>query len=558
MRNVNKWVLLICLALSCILILASCVKGDDPASEENGIENEDMNEGTDEGNTEDNTNEDSENSDEAAGPVEGGDLIMAMPSDIVSLDPHGSNDSPSSNVRSALYETLIYQDENMELHPHLAEEFEQVDETTWEFKLREGITFHDGEPFTAEAVKATFERVLDPDLASQRAFLFDMIEEVEVIDEYNIRITTEYPFAPLAAHLAHDAGGIISPKAIEDDYNGDINLDIEAYGTGPFKLESWGQGEEVVISRNEDYWGDPAYLDTVTFKVVPEQLTRIGMLENNEAHIADQIESTNASRVENTAGVQLIAQPRWSLTYAGFNTEKEPFDDPNVRKAISMAIDTDAINEGIYQGYGTPAKGPINDLIFGYKDDLEGLPYDPEAAKDLLAEAGYEDGFSTTLWTNDDNPERIQTAEYIQDQLEDIGIDVEIELVERGAFLDATGKGAHEMLVLGWVTVTGDADYGMYSLFHSSNKGAPGNRSFYENEKVDELLDQARRETDVETREQLYHEVQEILVEEAPMIYTIHNDRLVGVSEQVHNFSVHPNDLFLFHHTYLTEDDVSY
>lgn len=537
MRKLNKRWLWYGLAIGLCLALVACAGSDDAGAPEQEVPQDDGTESE---------------------ATEGGDLVAAMSADIVSLDPHGSNDNPSSKVRSLVYETLVYQDENMDLHPGLAESYDRIDDLTWEFQLREGVTFHDGTELNAEAVKATLERVLDPDLASQRAFLFDMIEEIEVIDDYTVRITTAYPFAPLPAHLAHDAGGIISLQAIEEAENGERNLDLEPVGTGPFKIDVWKQGSEITLVKNEAYWGEAANLDSVTLKVVPEQLTRIGMLENGEAHIADRLEPANAERVENTDGVHLVAQPSLSLTYVGFNVEKEPFDDVRVRQAISMAIDTEVINEGIYEGYGTPAKGPINELVFGYKDDLEGLPYDPERAQELLAEAGYADGFSTTIWTNDDNPTRVQTAEYIQDQLSEIGIDVEIELVEWGAFLDATAEGEHDMFVLGWVTVTGDADYGMYSLFHSSNFGAPGNRSFYANDEVDEKLSQAREESDEQTRLELYHDVQEILVEEAPMIYTVFDDFRVGVSDQVEGFIQHPNGLFLLKDVTLTGESAGY
>jgi peptide/nickel transport system substrate-binding protein len=165
-------------------------------------------------------------------------------------------------------------------------------------------------------------------------------------------------------------------------------------------------------------------------------------------------------------------------------------------------------------------------------------------AAELLADAGLEEGFSTTLWTND-NPTRIAIAEIVQNNLAELNIDVEIEVLEWGAYLDQTAEGLHEMFILGWVTVTGDADYGMYALLHSSNVGAPGNRSFYRNERVDELLDQGRRETDPEARVELYHEVQEILIEEAPMLNLYHPQWMVAVADEVEGYSHHPDNSML-------------
>ncbi len=175
-----------------------------------------------------------------------------------------------------------------------------------------------------------------------------------------------------------------------------------------------------------------------------------------------------------------------------------------------------------------------------------GLEYDPEAAKDLLEEAGYPDGFSTTLWTND-NRERIDAATYVQAQLEEIGVNVELEVVEWGAYLEQTANGDHDMFVLGWTTVTGDADYGMYPLFHSENFGEPGNRTFISNPELDELLVQARQNPDPDERLALYKEAQEILVDEAPMLYIHHQEYLLGVSDKVQGLWQHPTQILMLH-----------
>ncbi|WP_052361559.1 ABC transporter substrate-binding protein [Geomicrobium sp. JCM 19038] len=200
-------------ALTIVGALAAC--SSDESVDEDAVEPD-----TDAGGEE--TDDDVEGDTSTA--TEGGDLRLAMMSDAVDLDPHGSNDTSSSHVRTNIYERLVNHDENMDLIPELAESFEQVDELTWEFVLREDVTFTDGEPFNGEAVKRTLERVIDPDVASPKAFMYEMIENIEVIDDYTVEITTEYPFAPLAANLAHDGGGMISPKAIEEEENGERNL----------------------------------------------------------------------------------------------------------------------------------------------------------------------------------------------------------------------------------------------------------------------------------------------------------------------------------------------
>lgn len=483
----------------------------------------------------------------------GGDLVVANLADAVAIDPHASNDTPSSNVAYNIYEALVVQDENMELQPGLAESWEPIDDTTWEFKLREGVKFHDGSDFNADVVKANIDRILDPAVASPRSFLYDMITEVQVVDPYTVRFVTEYPFAPLPAHLAHNGGGMISAKLIAADYAAmeagaepGSEISKNPVGTGFFKFESWSPGTEIKLVRNDDYWGEPAKLDSVTFKVVPEGLTRIAELETGVAHISDPLSPSDVTRVEATDGMYVNRQESVALTYMGFNTQKEPFDNKFVRQAISMAIDKNGIIEGIYDGAGIPAVGPIAPQVFGYDESVTGIEYDVEAAKALLAEAGYADGFSTTLLTND-NRERVDAATYIQAQLAEIGIDVQIEVLEWGAYLEQTAAGNHEMVMLGWTTVTGDADYGMYPLFHSSNHGESGNRTFISNPELDEVLVEARQNPDPAERLALYKQAQEILVDEAPMFYIHHQEYLLGVSDKVKGLWQHPTQILMLH-----------
>ncbi|WP_067841975.1 glutathione ABC transporter substrate-binding protein [Amphibacillus sediminis] len=539
MKQLKKSFLLLLLLVASVLFIAACGGSDDDQAEDPDAE-------------------DNDNTEETI--KEGGDLVIANLSDVVSLDPHGNNDTPSSNVRSNIYETLVTHDQDMELQPGLAHDWEMTGDLTWEFYLEEGVKFHDGADFTADVVKANIERIQDDAIASPRAFLYDMVTEINVIDDYTVEFVTEYPFAPLPAHLAHDAGGMISPNLIDADYTAMEEDEAEPgsvinegpVGTGPFVFQSWTPGEEVVLQKNADYHGDPAHLDSVTFKVVPEDATRIAELETGASHIADPLSPSDVSRVEAADGMFVNIQPSVSLSYIGFNVQKEPFDDVRVRQAISMAIDKDGIINGIYDGYGVPAIGPLAPTVFGYDDSVSGLEYDVEKAKELLAEAGYADGFSTTIWTND-NRERMDAAIYVQAELEKIGVDVEIEVLEWGAYLENTAAGEHDMFVLGWSTVTGDADYGMFALFHSSMFGEPGNRSFLANDKLDDLLTQARQTSDSDERLDLYRQAQEVLVDEAPMLYLHHQEYLLAIRDEVKGFWQHPTQILMLKDVWLDQ-----
>lgn len=497
-----------------------------------------------------------ETSEEAS---DGGDLVIANQSDAVSLDPAGSNDVPSSNVAENIYETLVKQNMDMELEPGLATDWEAVEDNVWEFTLREGVKFHDGSDFNAEVVKANIERVLDEEIGSPRQFLYAMISDIEVVDDYTVRFTTEYPFAPLPAHLAHSGGAMVSLELIEEDYAamedgeepGSV-ISENPVGTGFFKFDEWVPGDYIRLVKNDDYWDEPAKLDSVTFKVVDEDQTRVAELLTGESHIIDPLSPSDVAQIEGEDGVDPARQASVSLSYIGFNAQKEPFDDPKVRQAINMAIDKEQIIEGIYDGAGIPAIGPLAPDVFGYDENVEGLEYNPEKAKELLAEAGYEDGFSTTIWTNDQR-ERIDAATNIQAQLEEFGIEVEVEILEWGAYLEQTANGEHDMFVLGWSTVTGDADYGLYALFHSDNFGDPGNRTFTDDPELDDLLDQARQEPEPEKRQELYTEIQELLAENAPMLYIHHQELLLGVGDNVQGLEQLPTGVLQLKDVTLSE-----
>lgn len=531
-----------------------------------------------------NVEEEASSDGEEGAAQEGGTLTLAIPSDAVSMDPHGSNDVPSEQIRDTIYEPLVTQDENLEIVPVLAEEFEQVDETTWSFKLKEGVTFHDGSEFNAEVVKANIERIKDVAKASPRSFLLDMVSEVNIIDDYNIELITEYPYAPLVNNLTHGAGKMISKDLIDADYQNALDeaesdLTLEEYyelrdtggaeheavaneissfvgqlvetepvGTNYFKFESRSPGEQTSVVRNEEYWGETSSLDGVDFKVVSEPGSRLAELESGTSDAILSTLSSNIDRVEANEDVTLLKQDSVSIDYIGFNTENEPFDDPRVRQAITHAFDSQAVLDGVYNGSGTPATGPLAPGVLGYTEDLEGLEYDMDRAQELLDEAGVED-LTINLMVNDDNPERVDVALWLQESLGTLGITVNVEQVEWGAYLDATGNGEHDMYILGWSNSTGDPDNGISPLFHSDNIGPDGNRSFYNNPELDGILNEARQSADEAEREELYQQAQQILVEDAPAIFIRYGENLNAYNNNVEGFAGDAYNIFDFRET---------
>ncbi|MED4781814.1 glutathione ABC transporter substrate-binding protein [Brevibacillus choshinensis] len=465
-------------------------------------------------------------------------LIIARQSDANNLDPHFiSAINAASVVQHKVYEGLIQRNESMEFKPMLATEWKQLDNVTWEFKLRQDVKFHDGTPFNAQAVKATIGRVLDEKVGSPRATQFKMIKEVKVIDDYTVQFKLDYPYSPLLSILANHEGSIISPKAIER-YGKDLSK--HPVGTGPFVFESWTPGQEIVLVKNDNYWGQKAKVDKAVFKVVPEDTTRIAMVETGEAHIAEPLPVTEIDRVKSSAQIDLYRSEGLGTEFVGFNTKKKPFDDVRVRQAISYAIETDAIIQGVFNQVGTKANSAMSPKVLGYSEKLQGYAFDPNEAKALLKEAGYPNGFKTTIWTGD-RKERINMAEVIQSQLKGIGIDVQVKVLEYGAYLDAEDNGETDMFISGWGNATGDGDYNQYNLFHSSSLGKGGNTTFYVNAAVDQLIEEARREQDPEKRKDNYARALEIESSEAPMVPIRNLENVAAVGKNVKGFWISPS-----------------
>lgn len=474
----------------------------------------------------------------APAPAGGGTLIIARLSDANNLDPHYSTQINSmAVVQHKIYEGLVMMDRNSEYKPLLAKEWKQLDDLNWEFTLQDGISFHDGTPFDGNAVKKTIERILDKNQPTPKANMFGMIKEVKVIDPLKVQIVLHYPFAGLLSVLASAEGGILSPKAIEQ-YGKDMTK--HPVGTGPFIFESWTPGQEIVMVKNEKYWGTKPKIDKVVFKTVPEDTTRVAMVETGEAHIAEQLPVTELERVQNSSTMTLGRFESFAVDHIGMNVTRKPFDDVRVRQAIAHAIDKEAIIKGVYNNVGKVAISSLGPKVIGYSPNIKTPNYDLNKAKQLLNEAGYANGFKATIYLND-NKARINVAEVLQSQLKGIGIDLQIQVMEFGAYLELAAKGEAEMFISGWGNATGDGDYNQYNLFHSTSRGVPGNHSFYNNPEVDALIEAARKEKDPEKRKQIYEQAQQIEMDEVPLLPFRSSENLAAIAKNVQGIYISPS-----------------
>lgn len=474
-------------------------------------------------------------------------LIITRLSDAENLDHHFMSTINAATItHGKIYEGLVGRDKNGKFKPMLAEKWSEVDETTWEFNLRKNVTFHDGTPFNAESVKATFDRLLDPDVASPRAVVFKMIKEVKIIDGNTIHFVLKEPFSPFLSILASHEGGIINPKTISK-YGKKIIQ--EPNGTGPFTFDSWSPGKEIKLVKNKKYWGESPDLNAVVFKVVPEETTRVSMIETGEAHIAEPLSVTMMDTVKSSKNARVYRSEGYGTEYIGFNVKKTPFDDVRVRKAVAHAIEMESIIDGVFSNVGTKANSLLGSKVFGYHEQLKAYEYNLNEAKRLLTEAGYPNGFKTSLKTMD-SKERINLAEVVQSQLKGIGIKVDIKVLEYGTFVEQVTGGDAEMFIISWRNATGDADYNQYNLFHSSSHGAAGNTFFYSNKEVDRLIESARAVQDDQERIEIYKKAQELEMKDAVYVPVRVIENMAAVSNDVRGFEISPSG-------YLEINDIS-
>jgi len=472
-------------------------------------------------------------------------LTVGFEGDIVSMDLHASNVTTTAQVLVQVYEPLVRIDpDDGSIIPVLAESWERYDDYSYIFNLRQGVLFHNGEEMTADDVVFSIGRAAQTPQVSAIMGDFDA-ENMEVIDRYTVRIGTNEPFAPLLHNISHQSGGITSRLSYEE--HGD--LDAYPIGTGPFRLVNYAPGDYIQFERFEDFHGNMPVFDELMIRIMVEPSTRIIALEAGEIDLAHMSRS-DLARVEANADLTAHVESNYQKLYLGINMERVP--DVRVRQAINYAINTEEIHETIMYGVGDLLNGPLNSRVFGSHPDLEGYPFDPERARELLAEAGYADGLELTILTNE-FPEREEWALAAQSYLARVGITLTVTRVETAMFLEQTADGNYDMFVLSWTSVTADADYGLFPLFHSTNRGAPGNRTFFNHPEVDELLEIGRSSFDPEERLAAYHAAQEIIVEESAMVFLATGAKLMGAQNNIGGIRLLPDNHTLFYEIYFTD-----
>jgi len=484
-------------------------------------------------------------------------LTIGMGVEPVKVDPADISDNPSETICHHIYDGLIgFKKGTLELENRLAESYEvSEDGKTWVFKLRKGISFHSGNPLNAEAVKHHFDRVLTQKL-NRSSLYAPVIDSVEVLDEYTVQMNLKMPFGPFPYILAHTAGTIVDPASFDEEGNL-----VNPSGTGPFKFESWEKGEQITLVANKDYFKGAPKVEKIVWKIIPEDTTRTMMLETGELDVAERLSTYEVERIREIEGLNVHSANSLRVMYIGLSLNHPILADKKVRQAIAYAIDRAAISKSIMGGYAPLINTPTAFDTNGYVA-IEGYEYDPEKAAELLDEAGWkmgEDGIRVkdgrkmviNQWTCSGRyPMDYKVSEAVQAFLSEVGIKTEMTTMEWATYLSALREPRENnkagIFYLGWSPSTGDADWVLRPNFHSDNIVPVGsNRTFYSNERVDELIEIGMTETDQDKRRAAYKEAQEIISEEAPWVVMFVMPNLIGSSEKVENLAISPLEMTL-------------
>ena len=453
-------------------------------------------------------------------------LTIALSTDVQSFDPNMLGDITSLNVMRNIAETLVQVGDGGTLEPLLAESWEAIDDVTWEFHLREGITFHNGEPFDAEAAKFTLDRLNNPELDNARPTRWAKFASFDAVDQYTLRVVTSEPQALTPALLSYVP--IVAPAAAEASPE---KLASTPIGTGPFVLESWTRDDRMVLTANEDYWQGAPEIDKVVIRPIPETSTRIAELRTGAVDYATNITPALASEIDKADGLSTVAIPGARFVYIGINTEANPaLLDPRVRQALNYAVDKQGIITSLFNGNGEIMSQPAHSMHFGFSDDQTPYPYDPQRARDLLSEAGVEN-----LSLNFDSPNGrylldAEVAQIVANQLEDVGITVNLTPREWGNFNELNlSRKLGDIFLLGWGNVPGlDADQIYGPLLRTGSSS-----SYFSNPEMDELVAEASRLTDPQERLDLFAQAAAIAHDQAPWIYLYAQTDIYGISDRV-------------------------
>jgi peptide/nickel transport system substrate-binding protein len=488
-------------------------------------------------------------------------LVVGQTAEPKSLDPHVTTALNDFRILVNLYEGLVrFRNGTLEPEPALAYRWEiSEDGRQYTFFLRQGVRFHDGAPFDAEAVRFNIERMLREDHPFHHtgpfplAFFFETIESVQIVDPYQVRFLLAEPFAPLLSNLAYPTGLMVSPAAVRRH---DLDFGRRPAGTGPFRFVDWEPRRRVMLERNPDYWGAAALPRVLVFRPLTDPMTRVTELMAGGIDIVTELSPDNVALLRRDPRFEVHERAGPHLWFLILNTREGPFRDRRVRQAVNYGVDKDALVRHVLQDTARVAAGPVP-TAFGWAHDegLEPYPYDPERARSLLRDSGYGDGLSLRLMAPTSGSGMlapVQMATAIQGDLARIGVDLAIETYEWNTFLAKVNRGLAgqaDMAEMAWMT--NDPDTLPYLALRSRAMPEAGgfNSGYYRNPQVDSLIESARGSTDPAERARLYRELQRLVHADAPWLVVASWRQNAVAAQGLEGFALQPSFFLLLRDT---------
>lgn len=462
-------------------------------------------------------------------------IKIGLPYKARTFNPQLANDSATLAVTRQIYDTLFFLKEDGTLDNALAENYEVISNNEIIVHIRDNIFFHDGTKLTSTDVVESLNLSLKAPIAK---VVVGVISSVEDLGNNQVKITHSSNSSLILHNLTHLSTSIIKP--ITDKNNGEITV----VGTGPYSIEKWGNGERIELVANEKYYAGTPKNTKIIFMTIPENTARYIGLETGEIDIAYDLLPSDIKTLEKNDKLTSIIKPSYGIDFIGINTDK--IKDVQLREAISLGINRKDISAAVFEGISELAFSMLSPSVFGFDPNTHINDYNPDKAREIINSLGIELPLKLSIYIYEE-PSRVQMAQVIQSNLKDIGIDLQIETLEVSAFLQHTANGEQDMLIGLWHMSTGDADFGFFPLLHSSSAGASGNRSFYKNLDVDNLIEMSRKEDNTEKRLEYYKGIQEIINKDIPLIPLLYKTYIIGINKNIEGFIFHPSGSHLLY-----------
>ena len=473
------------------------------------------------------------------------DIIrVGLDVDINMLDPRLSTGTGNQRVIEQIFDGLLDLDENLNPLPVLATHWENPDELTWIFHLREGVQFHNGQEFGAEDVRHTFMSIIDPDFASPIRGLFNWIESIDIIDDHTVQFNLLFPFSPIISVMDR---GIIPRNADEMD-----DFGMNPVGTGPYRFVNLDRNVSALVEANPLYWGEPPKTQSIEFFIIPDNTTRVAALEAGDIDLVHSpLSPMDIARLRDDDRFTVTEMGGLALTFLNFNQRSEVLREREVRQAIAHMVDRDTIANHIYRGMDAPASSGLLPGTWSWCDSVQNFPFDPVRGQEILEEAGFTmggDGFfqrdgvtlTVNLSTHTEDPNRIQAIEFIQSTLMANGIDARVSTAEWATFFATVAGGTYEIALLGLTNIV-DPDRYFYLRFRTD---APNNEGGFSNEQLDAYVDEARRVSDQARRAELYQRAAQIVNDEVAHHVLLNQGYIVMHTRELSGFEPRPNGSF--------------